>query len=44
MQEGTSMTNFIKKFKEIKTNMPIVGEILIDDELVHAMLNMLPPS
>jgi hypothetical protein len=26
MQEGASMTNFIKKFKEIKTNMAIVGE------------------
>jgi hypothetical protein len=44
MQEGTSMTNFVKKFKEIKTNMAIVGEVLINDRLVHAMLHMLPCS
>jgi hypothetical protein len=44
MQEGASMTNFIKKFKEIKTNMAIVGEVLINDRLIHAMLHMLPPS
>lgn len=44
MQEGASMTNFVKKFKEIKTNMAVVGEVLINDRLVHAMLHMLPPS
>jgi len=44
MQEGASMTNFIKKFKEIKTNMAIVGKVLINDKLVYAMLHMLPPS
>ncbi len=44
MQEGASMTNFVKKFKEIKTNMAIVGEVLINDRLIHAMLYMLPPS
>lgn len=44
VQEGASMTNFVKKFKEIKTNMGIVGEVLINDTLVHAMLHMLPPS
>jgi hypothetical protein len=44
MQEGTSMTYFIKKFKEIKTNMAVVGEVLIDDKLVHAMLNVMSAS
>jgi hypothetical protein len=38
------MTYFIKKFKEIKTNMAVVGEVLIDDKLVHAMLNVMPRS
>jgi hypothetical protein len=33
MQEGASMTNFIKKLKEIKTNMAIVGEVLINDKI-----------
>ncbi len=43
MQEGASMTNFVKKFKEIKTNMAIVEEVLINDRLIHAMLHMLLP-
>jgi hypothetical protein len=44
MYEGSSMINFIKKIKEIKTNSVVVGEILIDNILVHASFNDMPSS
>lgn len=44
MYEGSSMTNFIKEIKEIKTDLVVVGEILIDNILVHASYNVLPSS
>jgi hypothetical protein len=44
MYEGSSMTNFIKEIKEIKTDLVVVGEILIDNISVHASFNVLPSS
>jgi hypothetical protein len=44
MYEGSSMTNFIKEIKDIRTDLVIVGEILIDNILVHASFNVLPSS
>jgi hypothetical protein len=41
MSEGSSMTNFIK---EIKIDFVVVGEILIDNILVHALFNVMPSS